>query len=291
MSRGAVAHALQALGDRVEAATGPDPVASWVRSKLSFLQSEPVRSALSGSSLGHPLHPLLTDLPIGCWTCAAVLDLNGQGGEASTFLTGAGIVAAVPTALAGLSDWMDTEDAESRVGSVHAIGNVMGLALFSLSWAQRRRGGRGRAASLMGMAVMGLSGWLGGHLSYALGVGVDTNAFTSGPEDWTAARLLGQHEGLRCLEAGGVRVAAAYLGDQTHALADRCSHRGGPLSEGTVVNGCLECPWHQSRFDLRTGEVECGPASVPQPRYEIRESADVVEVRRKERRALRRNPV
>jgi nitrite reductase/ring-hydroxylating ferredoxin subunit/uncharacterized membrane protein len=241
--------------------------------------------------LGHPLHPLLTDVPIGCWTCALVLDLTGQGGAPSSLLTGAGIVSALPTALAGLSDWMDTEDAEMRVGLVHAIGNLVGLSLFSASWIQRRRGGRGLIASAIGMAMMGFSGWLGGHLSYALGVGVDTNAFVSGSEEWTASRLLGETDGLQCREVGDVRVVVAHVEGSPYALADRCSHRGGPLSEGSLTNGCIECPWHLSRFDLRTGEVERGPASVPQPRYEVREGEAFVELRRRERRALRRNPV
>jgi nitrite reductase/ring-hydroxylating ferredoxin subunit/uncharacterized membrane protein len=291
MKRSAPSCALQGLVNQIEAATGLDSGANWVRSKLPFLTRAWARSVLNGSSLGHPLHPLLTDVPIGCWTCALLLDLTGQVGTAGSFLTGVGIVAALPTAAAGLSDWMDTEDAEMRVGLVHAIGNLVGLSCFSMSWFQRRRGGRGLAASAIGMAIMGLSGWLGGHLSYALGVGVDTNAFTSGPEDWTQARVLDETEDLQCREVNGVRVAVAHLAGHPYALADRCSHRGGPLSEGALIDGCLECPWHKSRFDLRTGKVKRGPASVPQPRYELRESEGQVEVRRRELRALRRNPV
>ncbi len=284
-------HALQVVAGRLESATALDPGAKWIRSRLSFLRHERVRNLLSGSSLGHPLHPLLTDVPIGCWGCTLLLDLTGQVDQSTAFLTGVGIVFALPTALAGLSDWMDTEDAEMRVGSVHAVGNLIGLSCFSISWIQRRRGHRGRAASLIGLAAIGVSGWLGGHLSYALGVGVDTNAFAVGPEEWTEARLRSERESVRCVDVGGVRVAIAPLGEESYALADRCSHRGGPLSEGTVVKDCLECPWHMSRFNLRTGEVERGPASVPQPRYDVRESDSVVEIRRRERRALRRNPV
>jgi nitrite reductase/ring-hydroxylating ferredoxin subunit len=220
-----------------------------------------------------------------------MLDLTAGNDSASSFLIGIGIAAALPTAAAGLSDWLDTEDAEMRVGMVHAIGNALGLALLSASWIQRRREDRGLVASVAGMAVMGLSGWLGGHLSYALGVGVDTNAFSTGPEEWTAARLLGDAENLQCREAEGVRVAVAHLAGRPYGLVDRCSHRGGPLSEGSLVSNCIECPWHKSRFDLRTGLVERGPASVPQPGYEVRDVEGLVEVRRKERRALRRNPV
>jgi nitrite reductase/ring-hydroxylating ferredoxin subunit/uncharacterized membrane protein len=291
MSRPSFAHVLGMMSDRLESAKGLDPWAQRLRSKLSFVKSVPIRGALSGSSLGHPLHPLLTDLPIGCWTGALVLDLTRSGDKASRRLIGAGIMCALPTALAGLSDWMDTEDAEMRVGLMHLAGNVAGLSFMSVSWLRRQQGGRGLVMSAIGMTAIALSGWLGGHLSYALGVGVDTNAFETGPQEWTAAGVLEEGEGLSCLEAGRVRIAAARSGGQTLALADRCSHRGGPLSEGTLVGGCVECPWHSSRFDLHTGDVTRGPASVPQPRYEVREADGVLEVRRLEQRALRRNPV
>jgi nitrite reductase/ring-hydroxylating ferredoxin subunit/uncharacterized membrane protein len=291
MSRSSFAHVLRMMSDRLESATGLDPWAQRLRAKLSFVKSAPIRGALSGSSLGHPLHPLLTDLPIGCWTGALLLDLTRGGDKGSRRLIGAGIVCALPTALAGLSDWMDTEDAEMRVGLMHFAGNLTGLSFLSVSWLRRQQGGRGLVTSAIGMTVIALSGWLGGHLSYALGVGVDTNAFDTGPPEWTAAGVLGEGEGLSCLDAGGVRIAAARSGGQTLALADRCSHRGGPLSEGTLVDGCVECPWHSSRFDLHTGDVTRGPASVPQPRYEVREANGVLEVRRLEQRALRRNPV
>jgi nitrite reductase/ring-hydroxylating ferredoxin subunit/uncharacterized membrane protein len=279
------------LSERLESATGLDPWAERVRSKLTFVKSSPLRSVLSGSSLGHPLHPLLTDLPIGCWSSALVLDLARGDAKASRRLIGAGIVCALPAALAGLSDWMDTEDAEMRVGLIHLAGNVVGLSFLSVSWLRRQHGSRGLLTSAMGMTAIACAGWLGGHLSYALGVGVDTNAFETGPEEWTDAGVLKGGDGPSGLDADGVRIAAARANGQIHALADRCSHRGGPLSEGALIDGCLECPWHASRFDLQTGDVVRGPASVPQPRYEVREGDGALEVRRLEKRALRRNPV
>jgi nitrite reductase/ring-hydroxylating ferredoxin subunit/uncharacterized membrane protein len=291
MSPPAFAQGLRMLTERLESATGLDPWAKRIRSKVSFVKSLPLRSALSGSWLGHPLHPLLTDLPIGCWTSALVLDLTRPDPKASRRLIGAGIVCAMPAALTGLSDWLDTEDAEMRIGLIHLAGNVVGLSILSVSWLRRRHGSRGLITSAMGMTAIACAGWLGGHLSYVLGVGVDTNAFETGPQQWTRAGVLEEGDGPSVLDAGGARIAAARSNGQIHALADRCSHRGGPLSEGVLIDGCFECPWHASRFDLETGDVVRGPASVPQPRYEVREADGVLEVRRLEERALRRNSV
>ncbi|HEY3750415.1 MAG TPA: hypothetical protein VGL80_14545 [Pseudonocardiaceae bacterium] len=102
---------------------------------------------------------------------ATSLDLVGgaAGRPAARRLIGLGLLAAGPTAAAGWSDWLDTEGAERRVGLVHATSNAVGLSAYALSWWQRRRGGGGRAAGLAGAVALGVGGWLGGHLAYALG--------------------------------------------------------------------------------------------------------------------------
>src|SRR5881392_2843972 len=133
-----------------------------------------LKDVLSGTWLGEPLHPPLTDVVIGTWTSALLLDLLGgkHGEEAADRLVAAGILAAVPTASAGLSDWAELRGGSRRVGSVHALGNTTALLLHTLSLAARKRGKRGRgvALSAAGYAVATFSAWLGGHLSFAKGV-------------------------------------------------------------------------------------------------------------------------
>jgi nitrite reductase/ring-hydroxylating ferredoxin subunit len=221
-----------------------------------------------------------------------LLDIAHQAPAASRRLLGAGVLAALPAAAAGLSDWIDTDDAEQRVGLVHGFGNLVGIACMAGSWFRRRSGAGGRGLSFTGMVMVSFSGWLGGHLSYAMGVGVDTNAFHTGPDRWTPTTSDHPAHLLSCHDADGARLVVTKLADgTTHAMADRCSHRGGPLSNGELDGDCVTCPWHQSQFDVRSGNVRRGPASVPQPIYEVRAVGSKLEVRREEPRSLRRNPV
>lgn len=127
---------------------------------------------------------------------------------------------------------------------------------------------------------------------YAQGVGVDTNAFHSGPDEWeTVAAPRDLHDGEGCaVKAGRTRVLVVLQGDRVRALENRCSHRGGPLSEGAIDGDCVTCPWHASRFHLDTGEVVAGPAVVGQAAYEARTTNGKLQVRRHENRALRTSP-
>ncbi|MHB1535852.1 MAG: Rieske (2Fe-2S) protein [Acidimicrobiales bacterium] len=254
-----------------------------------------VRDALSGRGLGHPLHPALVSGPLGCWVSASLLDAGGERWAApARALTGLGALMALPTALSGASDWTDTAQAEQRVGLVHGALNLAATALYATSWVARRRHRRtGVALNLTGAALTAAAGWLGGHLAYAMGVGVDTNAFQTGPAEWSPVEGSLPEEGRAAsATAGGVRLVVVRSGGRLFALGDRCSHRGGPLSEGEVTDGCITCPWHGSRFALDGGSVRRSPASVGQPTYEVREAGEgKVEVRRVEPRSLRANPV
>src|SRR5919202_4848164 len=148
-----------------------------------------VKDLLSGTWLGHALHPLLQLAPLGTWMSAVLLDLTGGDEDAADRLLGVGLLAAIPTVASGLTDWSDTVAREDvrRVGLVHASSNATGLALFVASLAARRRGarGRGKLLALAGMGAVGVGGYLGGHLSYAEGVGVDETVFEAYPEEWT----------------------------------------------------------------------------------------------------------
>jgi nitrite reductase/ring-hydroxylating ferredoxin subunit/uncharacterized membrane protein len=249
----------------------------------------PVKDGLSGTWLGHALHPLLTDVPIGTFTSAVLLDWLGGGrgaDRAADRLIGFGLAASVPTALTGLNDWADSEAASAsvrRVGLVHAATNVAATVLFGASLAARRSGARGggKLLALLGAGALGVSGHLGGHLSYAEGVGVDQTAFEDPPEDWAPVmRESDLTEGEpRYAQAHGVGVLVVRDADGLHALSSRCVHRGGPLDEGEVADGCVTCPLHGSVFRLADGAVMRGPAAYPQPVWQVRVRAGLVELK------------
>lgn len=257
-----------------------DKVAEKQSAALAPLLGRPSRlkDLLSGTPLGHPLHPVLVTVPIGSWTSASVLDFVGgrKGRAAAQTLVGLGLLSSLPTAAAGVSDWYDTAGEEKRVGVAHSAFNTISLGLYAASWLARRRGRhlRGVGLSLLGAGAMTAGAYLGGHLSYAYGVGVDTTAFQGGPEGWTDAGPLDDlPQGASAVEVAGVPVLVFRQGADLVAMADRCVHRGAPLHEGPVVDGCIECPWHGSRFSLAQaslGEVEQGPATRPQKTYDVR---------------------
>jgi nitrite reductase/ring-hydroxylating ferredoxin subunit/uncharacterized membrane protein len=262
-----------------------EPLQKGVRTVVP--QDSELKDVLSGTWLGHPLHPPLTDLVVGAWTSAFLLDLFG-GEEAepgADRLVGVGVLAAVPTAAAGLSDWADLRGPSRRVGSVHALGNTTALVLHAASWAARRRGDRGRgiALSALGYAAATFSAWLGGHLSFAKGVGVNQTAFDSLPSEWTA--VLGDAEleegTLTGAQADGLGVVLVRKEGRLYALDDRCSHRGCSLHEGELnADDTITCPCHGSTFRL-DGSVVKGPATSSQPSLDVRANEGNVEVRRR----------
>jgi nitrite reductase/ring-hydroxylating ferredoxin subunit/uncharacterized membrane protein len=244
-----------------------------------------VKNALSGTWLGERLHPLLTDLPIGAWVMAAVLDWTGgrRGAEAARRLVGLGVWAALPAASAGASDWSDTDGGEQRVGVVHGLLNLTGAALQSFSWLARRRGRRvtGMALSTAALGVTVSAAYLGGHLSFVRGVGVDHTAFDATIADWTevvAVSELSPDKPVR-VSAGGVPVMVVLHAGTVRALSATCVHAGGPLDGGDIVDASIRCPWHASRFALADGKVLRGPAASDAPAWEVRVDDGRVAVR------------
>jgi nitrite reductase/ring-hydroxylating ferredoxin subunit/uncharacterized membrane protein len=275
---------LHALTRRVGEIGAVDGVAKKVAKAIrGALPPGDARDALAGRPLGHPLHPLLTDVPIGTWLSASVLDaVGGRDAEkAARRLVAVGVAAALPTAASGLLDWADTEPADDevrRVGVAHAISNVVALSLYGASLAARRRA---RLLRLAGAGAMAVGGHLGGHLSYAKAVGVDVTALGPALDDWTDAGPAAElDEGVPVRRsAGGVDVLVVRRGGRIFALSDRCSHRGGALSDGAIEDGCVTCPLHGSRFRLEDGSVERGPSPYPQPTYQVREADGRLELR------------
>ena len=243
-----------------------------------------VKNALSGTWLGHRLHPLLTDAVIGTWISAGLLDVVGgrEARKAVRQLIGAGLVASVPTAAAGLSDYADTYEQGRRLGLVHALTVDAALVLQAASLVARRRDAlvTGRVLSLAALGFVGAAGYLGGHLSYVLGVGVDHTAFDEGPKAWEDVADAGVvTEAPLVVRAGEHEVLLVRVDGELVALANRCSHAGWPIADGEVADGCITCPYHGSVFRLADGGVVRGPAASPQLRYEVRERDGRVQVR------------
>ncbi|MFF9690013.1 Rieske 2Fe-2S domain-containing protein [Streptomyces sp. NPDC014623] len=272
--------------DRLERATELDPTVELLRARVRALPLGPLRDALHGRWLGHPVHPLLVQLPMGTWLSAAVLDcLPGQR-KAACALIGVGIGAAAPAALAGWVDWAEQQPRQQRVGLVHAAANVTAVVLYGGSFVARTRGrsGLGKALGFAGLSVAGLGGAIGGHLAYRQASGANhaeavPNLVRPGwhgigsVTDFEADRPIRRHvDGVPVLVVRGT-------GDDVRVLADSCSHMGGPLSEGTVSDGCVRCPWHGSVFRLADGWNVRGPATAPQPAFETRIVGDRVEAR------------
>ena len=280
-----------ALSERIVSSTAAlDGPASAIAKKIRGLlpSGGGVKDALSGVQIGHALHPLLTDVPIGAWTSATILDVIGgeSSRPAAQKLVGVGLAAAGPTAITGWIDWADSEpgnDTVRRLGIVHALSNVTAAAMYGLSLAARRRGAHttGVLFGLAGAGALGAGGWLGGDLVFAHGVGVNQTAFDSEPGDWTAvldASMLPDNRPTAAL-CGELPLVIVKRNGTIYALADRCAHRGGPLHEGELEGDCISCPWHGTRFRLDGGSVERGPSAYPQPTYEARVNDGRVEVR------------
>lgn len=248
-----------------------------------------VADLLHGTWLGHPLHAALTDLPIGAWMLAggfdayAALSRSREAEWAADRLLAIGVASAIPAALAGLADYSAIKEDAVALGMAHALLNSAGLGLFLGSLWARAAGSRGLGVllSAAGLATITASASLGGDLAYRKRVGVNHSPAASEPTEWTpvlAVERLVEGEARR-VQAGDAPVMLYRDADGIHAIGAVCSHAGGPLEEGRFEGHCVECPWHQSVFDVRTGEVVHGPATHAQPLFETRVRDGQVEVR------------
>ncbi|HEX2909908.1 MAG TPA: Rieske 2Fe-2S domain-containing protein [Chloroflexia bacterium] len=248
-----------------------------------------LKNFLNGVWFGHPLHPAMTDIPVGCWMLGTTLDLIYLADEKSALASGAdtalglGILGAVGAAATGLTDWSDTYGKERRTGLIHALLNTGALTANCASWILRRRGQRKLAVLLSTSAfgVASFSAYLGGELVFELGTMVNHNAWTHGPEDWVPLMAVTDlPENALCkAEANGTNLVLVRQAGKVYALNETCSHAGGPLSEGQLEGETVICPWHGSRFCLRDGKVLDGPATFKAPVYEVRERDGQIEVR------------
>jgi nitrite reductase/ring-hydroxylating ferredoxin subunit/uncharacterized membrane protein len=248
-----------------------------------------IKNFLHGTWFGHPLHPALTDVPLGAWTVAFVFDVMAEEkgrndyARASDAAVTIGLAGAAGAAVTGLTDWSATGGRARRIGMMHGLLNVGATALYSASLWLRRRGDRraGRNLAYLGYAVSLSSAYLGGHLVFDEQIGVDHTAALDLPREFTPVisdESLPEGE-MRRAEADGVPVLLARRNGEIHAMVETCAHMGGPLAEGTLIDGSVRCPWHGSRYALEDGRVLDGPSAFPQPCFETRIRDGQIEVR------------
>jgi nitrite reductase/ring-hydroxylating ferredoxin subunit len=252
-------------------------VMGWLQPLLDRPGADRVKDVLHGRWLGHALHPVLTDLPIGFWTAAFVLDLAGARFSAR-FMNACGCASAVGTAATGVADWTVTDGRERRLGLLHGLLNGAGLACQLVALVSRRRY---RTWSWTGYAISSASAYLGGELVFGRGLMVDHDAWVAGPQDWTDVMSDADvPEGsMRPAQVDGRTILLSRQGGRVSALEDACPHAGGPLHEGTLEAGVVTCPWHGSRFRLADGACLRGPSTFAQLRLEARVRAGRIEVR------------
>ncbi len=280
-----------ALAERLELDSALDGAIRTISKAVrKALPPGPLRNVLHGVPFGHPVHAPLTDLPIGAYCSAALLDLFPGTRRSSRVLIAFGLATSVPTVLTGLADWSSLHREQQRVGLVHAMGMGLTNLLYGASLLARTRGdhGTGKALSLLGLGSMMAGSYLGGHLAFRQAAGAnhapsishlvplgwhDLCALDELPDGWPVHRSLGY-----------IDLFVLRLGDEVRVLADACAHLAGPLHQGRVVRVhdevCVVCPWHGSTFRVDDGAVVDGPATSRQPAFDTRTSeTGMVQVR------------
>jgi nitrite reductase/ring-hydroxylating ferredoxin subunit/uncharacterized membrane protein len=266
-----------------------DPLSKAIRGAYEAAGpiGQQAKNAAHGVWLGHPLHPVFTDIPVGAWTTALALDVAAEGDEgmerAATFAIGVGLAGAVGAAVTGLTDWSETDAQARRTGLIHGLLNVTATALFATAYTLRKTSSpaAGRPFAWAGFAIALGSAYLGGDLVYGQRIGVD-HADIDPPSDFIAVAGSADlpDNSMRRVRAGDADVLLVRQHGRVCALAHMCAHLGGPLSEGTLKDGSVVCPWHGSEFSLDDGRVLNGPSTHNQTSLDVREVDGRIEVRR-----------
>jgi nitrite reductase/ring-hydroxylating ferredoxin subunit/uncharacterized membrane protein len=252
-----------------------------------------LKHLLQGRPLGHPLHVMLVHLPIGLLLLSFVFDVASlaagpQWVRPAFWTMSLGVATALLAAIPGLADYSDIrrDHPARKIATWHMLLNVAAVALYAVNLVLRWRlddgYGQPRAAilpvalSLVGVAILSVSGYLGGVMVYDDGIGVgrhrregkiphetirrrgDAGAWVEIGDDASLA----EGQSLRA-EVNGVVMAIARSGGRLYAFQEFCTHRYGPLSEGALCGDQVKCPWHGSCFDISSGAVTHGPAKEP----------------------------
>ncbi len=282
------------LGDFISRQKWLEPIETALGAVADFLflkdvpLGEKVRNFFHGTWFGHPLHPVITDVPLGAWTAATALDgyelatgdeSLARGADAAV---GIGLLGAAGAAVTGLNDWNYTYEKPRRVGALHAVVNLSATACYFVSWWQRRNGCRrtGLTSGFAGYAFSLVGAYLGGHLVFNERIGVN-HAPEELPEKFVPVMKESElPESKMCkAEAGGVPVLVVRRASRIFVMAEKCSHLGGPLSEGEFDGETVVCPWHYSKFSIEDGSVLVGPATYTQPCFEVRVRDGQIEAR------------
>ena len=253
---------------------------------------EPTRriaDVLHGTWLGHPLHPVLTDITIGGWSMGVIFDVaaaitgSDDMRDVAEKTIIAGTIAAIPTAITGLADFSVFPEWSGTAATWHGMINTVGVGLYAWSIRERRRGNHGKGAiiSTIAFGASVLSAWLGGHMVYKQKVGVSHREAFQKPKRWTPVLESSQlrQRKLKRVDFENKGILLYRDGESLYAIGSVCSHAGGPLEEGKVQGTCVQCPWHDSVFDLRDGRIVHGPAHQPQPCFDARDRNGQIEIR------------
>jgi len=265
-----------------------EPVQQLIRAALDGQPAE-VKNALHGVWLGHPLHPALIDLPLGSWSVAFALDVaelirGRKKNDAAEFAISLGLAGAVAAAIAGLADWSQVDGRAKRIGAAHGAMNLGATALYALALVARKRSRtQGIGVSMLAYAVALSAAYLGGHLVYGEQVGVDHTATADRGEPKKFVAVLPEKDlrsgKPRLVFADGVAVVLVKQEETIYALANTCTHLGGPLAEGKLEGNTIRCPWHGSRFCLEDGRVVESPATFPERVFDVRIRDGQIEIR------------
>ena len=243
----------------------------------------------------HPLHPMMIVYPFAFLTgafgfsLAAAVSNRRDLRDVADRLVPTGVAAGLAAAVPGIIDYLNVVPPESsgkERARTHALLNVTGLSLFTASWLLRRSRQRQTVPLVLqglGSAVMSVAGFLGGTLVFRNQIGVDHRYANAGKwqeetRTHAASRALTSSAAplrlnqMKLVHADGERIAVARTENGYAAFQDRCTHRGGPLSDGVVICGTVQCPWHGPQFDVHTGEVKCGPATKNISTYPIEDA-------------------
>jgi nitrite reductase/ring-hydroxylating ferredoxin subunit/uncharacterized membrane protein len=237
----------------------------------------PLKDFLNGKWLGHSLHSAITDFAIGALLSVSVLDVLGFAAAADALLI-LGLLAMVAAALAGIADYTDTDGLARMRATVHNTVMVVSLVAYVVSLVMRLGALVDRTPAvvtgLFAAALLTVGAYVGGEVVYALGNMIDRHAWRRGAADWVSLDLSGVGEATPSrVMAGEHRLLVVRYGETVYAMDETCAHAGAPLSEGKVVDGEIQCPWHGSRYELSTGYKKRGPTTFDQPSYEVRRTA------------------
>lgn len=244
---------------------------------------------------GHPIHPILVSFPIAFFTATVIFDTLGMLSgsinwhDLAWYMQIAGIGCGLLAAIPGFIDYLTVVPPNSsgkKRGAAHGILNVVVILLFLIAWLLRKNEELSISIfslEVLGLALVGYTGWLGGTLVYRNQIGVDIRYAGAGKtKDITLPARNGtvtirevaelKLNQMMLIRVNKKRIVVCRTENGLRAFDDHCTHRGGFLSGGSMICGTVQCPWHGSQFDVTTGEVKAGPAKNKITVYKISES-------------------